>query len=147
MSTEGTATVKWALYRANGEFTGRQGEPGTSFSGTKATAFVGTDDAFYVVTTARPTPAASDGDHHAGREKEEPMAAAEPTPWSPLAQFAGTGSIGSPGGTHPIAADGSALHAVYAQGGRIYYRRSGDAGLTWSAAILVAHTPCRIYSQ
>ena len=53
MSLNGTAVVKWALYSKEGEFTGRQATVGTSFSGTKATAFVGTDDNFYLVTTAK----------------------------------------------------------------------------------------------
>jgi hypothetical protein len=52
MSTGGTAAVKWALYRADGQFTGRKGELGTSFSGTKAAAFACKDDAFCIVTTA-----------------------------------------------------------------------------------------------
>jgi hypothetical protein len=47
------ATVKWALYRSDGAFTGKQGTIGVSTSGTKATAFVGTDGAFYIVTTAK----------------------------------------------------------------------------------------------
>jgi hypothetical protein len=54
MSTSGTAQVKWALYGKDGSLTGPQGIAGTSFSGTKATAFVGTDDNFYLVTTAKP---------------------------------------------------------------------------------------------
>lgn len=53
MSVEGTAVVKWARYTADGKTTGEQGTPGTSFSGTKATAFVGADDIFYIVTTAK----------------------------------------------------------------------------------------------
>ncbi len=47
------ATVKWALYGNDGAFSGKQGTVGTSTSGTKATAFVGTDGAFYLVTTAK----------------------------------------------------------------------------------------------
>jgi hypothetical protein len=54
MSTSGNATVKWAIYQNDGTFTGRQGTAGTSVSGTKATAFVGNDDNFYLVTTAKP---------------------------------------------------------------------------------------------
>ncbi len=53
MSISGTATVKWAIYTIDGKFTGRQGTLGKSYSGTRPTAFVGTDDAFYVVTSAR----------------------------------------------------------------------------------------------
>jgi len=52
MSTTGRATVKWACYTLDGRFTGQQGVLGTTTSGTKATAFVGTDDQFYIVTTA-----------------------------------------------------------------------------------------------
>ena len=52
MSVSSTAVVHWALYTEAGAFTGRQDDLGTSFSGTKATAFVGNDDNFYVVTTA-----------------------------------------------------------------------------------------------
>jgi hypothetical protein len=47
------ATVKWALYGGDGAFSGRQGTIGVSTSGTKATAFTGTDGAFYIVTTAK----------------------------------------------------------------------------------------------
>ncbi len=54
MSTTGKATVKYALYTIDGKFVGKQGTIGQTTSGTKATAFVGTDDNFYVVTTARP---------------------------------------------------------------------------------------------
>jgi hypothetical protein len=53
MATKGTATVKWALYDRTGKPTGDTGVVGKSFAGTKATAFVGTDDDFYVVTTAQ----------------------------------------------------------------------------------------------
>ena len=53
MSTTGTATVKWAHYSPDGKFTGRQGTVGTTTSGTKATEFVGSDDNFYIVTTAK----------------------------------------------------------------------------------------------
>lgn len=54
MSTAGTARVKWAVYSRDARFVLRQGTLGTSFSGTKATAFVGSDDRFRIVTTARP---------------------------------------------------------------------------------------------
>ena len=54
MAVKGTATVKWARYDRNGHFTGEAGTVGKSFAGTKATAFVGIDDNFYLVTTARP---------------------------------------------------------------------------------------------
>lgn len=47
------ATVKWALYGNDGTFSGKQGTIGVSTSGTKATAFAGTDGAFYIVTTAQ----------------------------------------------------------------------------------------------
>ncbi|MCX6927557.1 MAG: sialidase family protein [Verrucomicrobia bacterium] len=53
MAVEGTATVKWALYDEDGIPTGKAGILGKSFAGTKATAFVGKDDNFYIVTTAR----------------------------------------------------------------------------------------------
>ena len=54
MSITGTARVKWALYDMSGAFSGRQDDIGQTVSGTKATAFVGTDDNFYIVTTANP---------------------------------------------------------------------------------------------
>jgi len=54
MSVSSTAVVKWALYTLDGKFTGEKGIIGTTFSGTRATAFVGTDDQFYIVTTAKP---------------------------------------------------------------------------------------------
>jgi hypothetical protein len=53
MSTSGTATVKWARYAVDGSPAGQQGVIGTSFSGTKATAVVGSDDSFYIITTAQ----------------------------------------------------------------------------------------------
>lgn len=52
MSTTGRATVKWARYSIDGHFTGRHGTLGQTTSGTKAAIFVGTDDRFYIVTTA-----------------------------------------------------------------------------------------------
>jgi hypothetical protein len=52
MAVRGTATVKWARYSKDGQPTGETGVVGKSFAGTKATAFVGTDDSFYIVTTA-----------------------------------------------------------------------------------------------
>jgi hypothetical protein len=53
MSTSGTTTVKWARYNIDGTPSGQQGVIGTSFSGTKATAVVGSDDNFYIITTAQ----------------------------------------------------------------------------------------------
>lgn len=53
MAVGRTATVKWALYNNDGAFAGKQGTIGVSASGTKATAFPGTDGAFYIVTTAK----------------------------------------------------------------------------------------------
>jgi hypothetical protein len=53
MATKGTANVKWARYTGDGKPTGDTGEVGKSFAGTKATAFVGTDDNFYIITTAK----------------------------------------------------------------------------------------------
>ena len=55
MAVKGTATVKWARYDKDGKPTGETGVIGKSFAGTKATAFVGTDDNFYIVTTASKT--------------------------------------------------------------------------------------------
>jgi hypothetical protein len=55
MAVKGTATVKWAQYDEDGKPTGDAGTAGQSFAGTKATAFVGDDDNFYIVTTARKT--------------------------------------------------------------------------------------------
>ncbi len=57
MAVQGVATVKWARYNKDGKPTGEAGILGQSFAGTKATAFVGNDDNFYVVTTARKTDA------------------------------------------------------------------------------------------
>ena len=55
MAVKGTATVKWARYDQDGRPTGEAGMVGKSFAGTKATAFVGNDDNFYIVTTAQKT--------------------------------------------------------------------------------------------
>lgn len=48
-SASESATVKWALYKTDGTFTGQQGMVGKTASRTKATAFVGSDDLFYIV--------------------------------------------------------------------------------------------------
>ncbi|MCU0914309.1 MAG: glycoside hydrolase [Planctomycetes bacterium] len=53
MAVGRTAVVKWGLYGRDGVFTGKQGTVGVSTSGTKATAFAGTDGVFYIVTTAK----------------------------------------------------------------------------------------------
>lgn len=53
MSTTKKATVKWARYAPGGKFSGERGTLGITTSGTKATAFVGADDNFYIVTTAQ----------------------------------------------------------------------------------------------
>lgn len=52
MAVSGTAQVNWALYDNDGTFTGQQGALGTSFAGTKATAWA-RGDALFVMTTAR----------------------------------------------------------------------------------------------
>ena len=57
MAVKGTATVKWARYDKDGKPTGETGVAGKSFAGTKATAFVGNDNNFYIVTTASKTSA------------------------------------------------------------------------------------------
>lgn len=53
MSTTGTAVVKGAIYNMPGVYSGRSATIGTTSSGTKATAFVGGDDNFYIVTTTK----------------------------------------------------------------------------------------------
>jgi hypothetical protein len=53
MSVSGKATAKWAMYSRDGQPTGQLGTIGVGSSGTKPTAFVGTDDQFYIITTAR----------------------------------------------------------------------------------------------
>jgi len=72
-----------------------------------------------------------------------------PTPWSPLAPLSGTPAIGSPGGTHSLITDGNTVHAVWAQAGRIQYRRSADRGVTWGHAVPLtsghsAQYPCSL---
>ena len=52
MAVEGTAIVKWAPYDKEGKTAGETGVVDMSLAGTKAAAFVGTDEHFYVVTTA-----------------------------------------------------------------------------------------------
>ncbi len=69
--------------------------------------------------------------------------------WSPLQSLTGHGSIGSPGGTHPLAADGDTAHVVWWQDAAIRYRRSHDAGRSWTEAVpLTAHRtaqyPCSL---
>ena len=69
--------------------------------------------------------------------------------WSHLQPLARSGTIGSPGGTHPLVADGDTVHAVWWQKGAIQYRRSDDAGRTWTEAISLASSgkpqyPCSL---
>ncbi len=49
MSVTDSSTVKWALYNYDGTYAEQQGIVAKTFSGTKGTAFVGTDDNFYIV--------------------------------------------------------------------------------------------------
>ncbi|MCY2950929.1 MAG: sialidase family protein [Planctomycetota bacterium] len=53
MSTTARATVKYALYTLDGKPLGEETTLGTTTSATKPTAFVGSDDNFYILTTAR----------------------------------------------------------------------------------------------
>ena len=69
--------------------------------------------------------------------------------WSPMEKLARGGAIRSPGGTHPLVADGNTVHAIWGQGGAIHYRRSGDAGRTWTDAVSLtthrtAQYPCSL---
>ena len=52
MAVEGTAQVKYALYDYNGTSLGPAATVGTTFAGTKATAWVARDDSFFVMTSA-----------------------------------------------------------------------------------------------
>ena len=47
------ARVHWAMYQADGTYTGRTAELGVTTSGTKATAFADAKGDFHVLTTAR----------------------------------------------------------------------------------------------
>ncbi len=53
MSTNGNATVKWALYLADGKYEGNKGTIGIGNSGTKPTAFIGKNNEFYIITSAK----------------------------------------------------------------------------------------------
>jgi len=69
--------------------------------------------------------------------------------WTPLTPLGGAGSIGSPGGTHPLAIDGDTVHLVWMQRGNIQYRLSTDAGVTWGTtrpltASGTAQYPCSL---
>lgn len=69
--------------------------------------------------------------------------------WSPLAPLSGSSAIGSPGGTHPVVADGNTVHVVWTQGGKIHYQRSTNSGVTWEHAIQLtsggdAQYPCSL---
>jgi hypothetical protein len=72
-----------------------------------------------------------------------------PAQWSPLQRLSEHDSIGSPGGTHPLVTDGDIVHAVWCQHEAIHYRRSADAGRTWTQAIPLttsgkAQYPCSL---
>src|SRR5690242_2164984 len=69
--------------------------------------------------------------------------------WNSLQRLSGNNSIGSPGGTHPLVTDGTTVHAVWYQGGGILYRRSADAGRTWTDPLALttkgaAQYPCSL---
>lgn len=51
--------------------------------------------------------------------------------WSQPTLLSGPGAVGSPGGTHPLAAAGDLVHVVGEEGGVLRYRRSQDAGRSW----------------
>lgn len=54
MAIDKKATVHWALYIADGAYTGQTAQLGTTTSGTKPTALVDRDGGFHIITTARP---------------------------------------------------------------------------------------------
>ena len=51
--------------------------------------------------------------------------------WSSMQPLSEDGAVGSPGGSHPLVADGDMVRGVWAQRGRIHYRVSTKAGKTW----------------
>ena len=77
--------------------------------------------------------------HHAAAGK------AGPGPWSRPAPLSGGGAIGSPGGTHPLAMSGRDVHAVWEAGGNVHYRRSSDAGASWSKGARLTSSPTAVY--
>jgi hypothetical protein len=57
--------------------------------------------------------------------------------------------VGSPGGTHPIVANAETLHFVWMSGGKTFYRRSTNAGVSWGHASAIvssgtAQYPCSL---
>jgi hypothetical protein len=68
-----------------------------------------------------------------------------PTDWSPLAPLSGDGAVGSPGGTHPVAAHGDTVHVVWAEHGDLRYRRSRDAGSTWESSTQLTRGGTALY--
>jgi len=66
-------------------------------------------------------------------------------PWSPLVPLTGGGAIGSPGGTHPLVTDGDVVRFVWVQDGCIYYRRSDDAGKTWTEPVPLTSGGTAVY--
>ncbi len=53
MSTNGNTSVKWALYQSDGRYEGGMGTAGIGSSGTKPTAFIGRNNEFYIITSAK----------------------------------------------------------------------------------------------
>lgn len=53
MSTNGNGTVKWALYHSDGQYEGIKGTVGIGSSGTKPTAFIGRNNEFCIITSAK----------------------------------------------------------------------------------------------
>lgn len=83
------------------------------------------------------------------RQAKEAPAAALQGQWSRPTALSGSGSVGSPGGTHPLAMEGSSIWAVWVERGTIHCRHSADAGASWGKAIHVtsggtAAYPCSL---
>ena len=62
-----------------------------------------------------------------------PAATGPDSPWSRPVQLSGSGAIGSPGGTHPLALD-EIVYAAWVQDGVVHLAKSGDGGATWDHA-------------
>lgn len=83
--------------------------------------------------------------HH----KKTDSATKSASPWSRPVHISGRGTVGSPGGTHPLATDGKTVYATWFHEGTIHLRSSPDGGVTWGhpAAVTSGGTatyPCSL---
>lgn len=83
----------------------------------------------------------AEASHQAATSPAAPL----PGRWSRPVRLSGSGAIGSPGGTHPLATSDDNVHVVWVEGGNVHYRRSSDAGASWANAVRLTSGGTAVY--